>query len=210
MYVPPYAKSENKRQIAQLVKSYPFVTLVSKDSESNPFISHVPVVVAFENDEIKSIKGHLALKNPHVKLLKQNNEVTIIFNGPHTYVSPTWYKSGRDVPTWNYCVVHVKGKLELDHSFQSICKNLVELTKEFEGSHPQAWKFELPNDLKDPDQLTSAIVAFGVTPELVTGKFKLAQSRPKEDQLGVIDGLSQRNDDMSAEVAKLMKRNQSS
>jgi transcriptional regulator len=207
MYRPQYTQTENDKQIAELLKGYPFVTLASVSTDGEPFFSHVPVVTRFDGDKLTAIQGHIALRNPHVKLFESNNRVTVIFHGPHTYVSPTFYISGRDVPTWNYCVVHVKGEIKLDHGFESICKNLVDLTKVFEGQKPDAWRFELPADLKKPEQLTSAIIAFEIIPKSIEAKFKLAQSRPRADQEGVITGLTQRGDEMSAEIARLMKKN---
>ncbi len=207
MYIPEYAKSKSDNQIADLVKAYPFVNLISVTSDGQPFITHVPVVTEVVNNKITSIRGHLALRNPHVKYLKESSDVTVVYNGPHTYISPVWYKSGRDVPTWNYCVIHASGKLKFEHSFHAICKNLAELTKEFEIQGPDGWRFDLPADLKEPALLESAIVAFEIQPSKIEAKFKLAQSRPAIDQQGVIEGLASRTDDMSAEIANLMKKN---
>lgn len=205
MYTPSYTQPKEKQQIENVVTQYPFVTLISKDQEGQLSISHIPVVSQFENGELKSIKGHFAIRNPQVNHLKNNNAVTLIFQGPHTYVTPLWYKSGRDVPTWNYCVVHVHGELQFDTSFNDICTNLKDLTKAFEQG-PEAWQFELPDDLDNPEALTSAIVAFTVLPQKIESKFKLSQNRPQMDREGVIEGLNSRSDDMSKAVQQFMKQ----
>ena len=204
MYKPAHFNAKEQSQLVDLIKSYPFVTMVSKDGAGSLSISHIPIVSEIENSEIKSIKGHFSLKNPHVEHLQSDNKVTLIFNGAHSYITPNWYNSGRDVPTWNYCVVHIHGKLEFNNSFESICKNLRDLTKAFEHG-AGVWKFELPTDLKDPKHLTAAIVAFTVIPEKIEAKFKLSQNRPLTDRNGVIEGLETRQDDMSREIQKLMK-----
>lgn len=204
MYIAGHFAPREKQQILELVQSYPFVTAISKDSAGLLSISHIPVVTETEGDEIKSVKGHFSLRNPQVGHLKADPQVTLIFHGPHTYITPTWYQSGRDVPTWNYGVVHIHGKLELSSSFENICTNLQELTKVFEHG-PDAWQFELPSDLASPEQLTSAIIAFTVRPEKIEAKFKLSQNRPMMDRLGVIDGLGLRNDEMSREIQTMMK-----
>lgn len=203
MYVPNHFNPKEQNQILDLVKNYPFVTMISKDEAGNLSISHIPVVTEIVNNEIKSIKGHFSLKNTHVKHLQSDSKVTLIFNGPHTYITPTWYKSGRDVPTWNYCVAHIHGRLEFNSSFDEICSNLKALTKVFEYG-PNAWSFELPADLKDTKHLTSAIIAFTVIPEKIEAKFKLSQNRPLIDRNGIIEGLAQRSDQLSNEVQKLM------
>ena len=191
-------------QIFNLIKSFPFVTLISKDEAGHLSISHIPVVTEFENGKLMAIKGHFARRNPQIGYLASDPNVTVIFGGPHAYITPVWYKSGRDVPTWNYCVVHVHGKLQLENSFEDICTNLKELTKVFE-SGPAAWEFELPSDLVRPDDLTAAIVAFSIIPEKIDAKFKLSQNRPLSDRHGVIEGLGLRKDEMSLSVRKYMQ-----
>lgn len=204
MYIAKHFNPHEELQIFNLVKSFPFVTLISKDEAGQLSISHIPVVTEFENGKLKTIKGHFAQHNPQVGHLASNSHVTVIFGGPHTYVTPLWYKSGRDVPTWNYCVVHVQGLLQLNNSFEEICTNLKELTKVFE-SGPEAWQFELPSDLVRPEDLTAAIVAFSIAPEKIEAKFKLSQNRPMADRLGVIEGLGLRKDEMSLTLRKYMQ-----
>ncbi len=204
MYIAKHFNQEEAQQILNLTKSFPFVTLISKDSAGDLSISHVPVVTEFVNGELVSIKGHFACRNPHVGHLTSNPQVTIVFGGPHAYITPNWYKSGRDVPTWNYCVVHVHGRLQLSSAFEEICTNLKELTLAFE-SGAGAWQFELPFDLVRPEDLTAAIVAFTVVPEKTEAKFKLSQNRPMADRLGVIEGLELRKDEMSLLLRKYMQ-----
>ncbi len=206
MYKPAHFNPREKSQIVELITNYPFVTMISKDEAGSLSISHIPIVAEIENNEIKSIKGHFSLRNPHVRHLQADNNITLIFNGAHTYITPTWYQSGRDVPTWNYCVVHIHGKLEFNNSFDEICANLKDLTKAFEQG-AGAWKFELPADLLDPKHLTSAIIAFTIIPEKIEAKFKLSQNRPLIDRNGVIEGLETRQDDMSRGIKKMMKEN---
>lgn len=204
MYIAKHFNPHEELQIFNLIKSFPFVTLISKDETGQLSISHVPVVTEFENGKLRAIKGHFAQSNPQVGHLASDSQVTVIFGGPYAYVTPVWYKSGRDVPTWNYCVVHVLGLLRLNNSFEDICTNLKELTKVFETG-PGAWEFELPSDLVRPEDLTAAIVAFTIVPEEIEAKFKLSQNRPMADRLGVIEGLGLRKDEMSLSLRKYMQ-----
>ncbi|MGZ3726970.1 MAG: FMN-binding negative transcriptional regulator, partial [Pseudobdellovibrio sp.] len=119
MYIPSYANPPNETFLKDLVNNYPFVTLISVDENSEPYITHLPVVAQFDGaDQLVKIQGHLSKFNPHFEILQKNKLVKVIFNGPHQYISPRWYKSGRDVPTWAYCVVHVQGELTLEDSFE--------------------------------------------------------------------------------------------
>ena len=205
MYRAAEFKEKDKQQICQLVESYPFVTLISVKNDGSTQITHLPVVCEIKDNQIVNIRGHIAKANPHYQALLSNQKVKIIFHGPHLYVSPLWYKSGRDVPTWNYAVVHIDGEVKLEPEFDKICKNLVDLSRKFEGEN--GWKFFLPEDLKSPEALVGAITAFVITPTQISAKFKLNQNRPQMDQLGVIDALQSSQDIFASEIAKLMKQN---
>ena len=205
MYRPHYTQEKNKKDICELADKYPFVTLITATTEGQAAVTHLPVVCEFKNEEIVAVRGHIAKANPHYQALLSHKKVKVIFHGPHLYVSPLWYKSGPDVPTWNYAVIHIDGNLELEPGFEKICNNLIELSRKFESSGE--WKFFLPEDLKSPQQLESHISAFVIRPEKIIAKFKLNQNRPLEDQVGVIEALQKSSDVFASEVSKLMKKN---
>jgi transcriptional regulator len=204
MYKPAHSQKQTSQEVFELMRRYPFVSLISTDAEGFPFVSHVPVHIEVTNGELQWIEGHLALQNPHVELLKNNPKARVVFNGPHSYISPLWYKSGRDVPTWNYCVAHATGIVEFDASFEGICRNLVNLTKDFEKG-PDGWKFYLPADLKTSEQITSAIISFKIRPEKVECKFKISLNRPTVDIESVINELQKQSDDNSLSIAAYMQ-----
>jgi transcriptional regulator len=205
MYRPAYTQEKDKQQLCELVENYPFVTLISVAADGETQVTHLPVVCEIKDNEIINIRGHIAKANPHYQTLLAQQKVKVIFHGPHLYVSPLWYKSGRDVPTWNYAVVHIDGEIKLEPEFDKICKNLIDLSRKFEGD--KGWKFFLPEDLKSPEVLVKAITAFVITPSKVTAKFKLNQNRPEMDQLGVIAALESSHDIYADEIVKLMKKN---
>ena len=205
IYLPEHFKTKENELILNLVNENSFATLISIDSTSQPLVSHIPILAEVKNDQITKLVGHFALRNPHVAALKQNPNSTVIFQGPHTYITPLWYRSGRDVPTWNYSVVHISGKLKLISGFKEICEILEKMTNFYEQG-PDAWKFELPSDLEDPSALTSAIVGFEIIPEKIEAKFKLSQNRSAEDQSGILEGLQKRTDEKSRTLHKMMKR----
>lgn len=209
MYIAPKFKVENSEAVCDVIRNYSFATLISTDLNGEVFVSHIPVLAEFGADKLISLKGHLSLNNPHVQLLKKNPQATIIFHGPHSYISPTWYRSGRDVPTWNYVVVHVKGKIKFGSSFKELVQLLAQTSQKYEASNANAWKFELPADLKDEASLMNAIIAFEMLPASIEAKFKLSQNRSQADQDGIIDGLSRRVDEMSQRVKELMAKSTS-
>lgn len=207
MYLPGHFSETEQEKIKNLIEQNSFATVLSFPENEKPFINHLPIIFSKKSGEENVLIGHVAKRNPQWMHFKNNSDCTLIFNGGHTYITPKWYKSGRDVPTWNYAVVHLHGKVELIEPFAEQVDILKQLTVFFEKSNPNPWEFELPEDLEDEALLTSAIVSFKFHVERAEAKFKLSQNRSKEDQNGVMEGLLERKDDMSRSVRQMMLRN---
>ncbi len=140
-------------------------------------------------------------------------EVLLIFQGPDGYISPNWYPSkhetGREVPTWNYAVVHVHGRLRVIDDATWLRRLLETLTDHHEAGQPQPWKIsDAPEDHIETS--LRAIVGLEVSIDRIEGKFKLSQNHPARNYAGVIAGLRQRDGDGDAELAALMSDRQES
>ncbi|MCO5143618.1 MAG: FMN-binding negative transcriptional regulator [Oligoflexia bacterium] len=212
MYTPKhFSSTDDWPKIEKLVRENSFATVLSHPENEHPFINHLPIIFDPDHQPAashdKTLIGHMAKANPQWQHFQKNSQATFIFHGPHTYISPLWYRSGRDVPTWNYTVVHMKGHIQLLESFEEQIDILKKLSRFFEGESSTAWKFSLPPDL-DRNSLSKAIVSFRFTPETIEAKFKLSQNRSKEDRLGVIEGLGSRSDEMSHAIRNLMLENE--
>ena len=207
MYLPKHFSQSEEEKVKELIIRNGFATILSYPKNDKPFINHLPVIFSNLPNEEKILIGHMAKRNPQWQHFKENPECTIIINGEHTYITPKWYKSGRDVPTWNYAVAHLHGKIELVESFDQQVEVLQQLSHFFESPSPDPWDFELPDDLLDEASLTSAIISFKFHIEKIEAKFKLSQNRPNEDKQGIIDGLKDRKDDMSRIVREMMIEN---
>lgn len=200
MYLAPHFRDSDEAKLRELILRNSFATVISYPTGAKPLINHFPIMP----DAGRVLIGHMARRNPQWRHFQENPECTMIIHGPHAYISPRWYKSGRDVPTWNYAVAHLHGKIELVQDFEEQTKILHKLSDHFEKDHPVPWKFELPEDLKEPAALTSAIISFRFRIEKAEVKFKFSQNRGEADRLGVIDGLSSRTDDLSRGVREIM------
>ncbi len=200
MYNPPRFQSTDKNEVFNLMFHHPFATLISQ-TDIGPMISHLPLKPIWNGDEIELV-GHLATANPHIKLLDQS-KVTVIFNGPHTYVTPVWYAEN-DVPTWNYIVVHATGSVSVVKDSESIIECLKTLTNHVEKLWPSGWDFFIPDDLQGA-VLEKSIVGFRVKIEDLNFKKKLSQNRKPEDRKGIINGLSGRIDYNSIMVLQKMQ-----
>lgn len=179
----------------------PFATLISiKDNE--PFISHLPLTPKRENGKIVLI-GHCARANPHWKLFTTGN-ITVVFHGPHTYITPRWYEVN-DVPTWNYLTVHAIGKVRLIEDSSGLTECLKQLSLHAEKHWPSGWEFYVPDDLQGP-ALQKAIVGFEIHIEQINFKKKLSQGGKDIDRAGVLVGLAGRPDDNSRGVLEEMQK----
>lgn len=209
MYLPPhFSESDNKELVRKLVIKNSFVTILSFPDNAPVFINHLPVIFCSTKEESDILIGHMSKKNPQWSHFKNNPQGTIIVNGPNSYISPSWYKSGRDVPTWNYAVAHLFGEVQLIESFNEQVYILKQLSTFFENQNTKPWIFELPADLSNSEDLTAAIISFKFKINKIEAKFKLSQNRTAEDRQGVIDGLNLRSDDNSQLIKELMQENE--
>lgn len=206
MSMPKHFSSE-WQSVKRLIQENGFATVLSFPKNERPFINHLPLILESDGDS-STLLGHMAKRNPQWSHFKDDPSCTVIINGPHSYITPRWYRSGRDVPTWNYAVAHLYGKIELIEDFDQQVKLLKQLSEFYERPSSTPWEFELPDDLLEASSLTSAIISFRFKVESVDAKFKLSQNRPKEDRVGVIEGLNERVDDGSKAIQRLMSENE--
>jgi transcriptional regulator len=205
MYTPKAFEENRADALHGLILAYPFATLVTH-AAAGLAANHLP----FELTE-GVLHGHVARGNELAQL--DGAEVLLIFHGPDGYISPNWYPSkhetGREVPTWNYAVVHVHGRLRVIDDAAWLRRLLETLTDHHEATQPKPWKVDdAPED--HIAKSLRAIVGLEVTIERIEGKFKLSQNHPTRNRAGVIAGLRQRDGDGDAELAEWMDRQEES
>ncbi|MFV9550077.1 FMN-binding negative transcriptional regulator [Algibacter sp. PT7-4] len=171
-YPPKHHQNNNIDHLIEVIKSYPLATLVSvKNNE--PLITHLPLIY---NKEGKLI-GHIDIYNPHAKLLNNDNDITVIFSGPQCYISPSIY-STKQLPTWNYIKVHLKGKVKAIESKAALKQSLITMTEFLESPKH---KYVLEPDNKSMNNYLDYIKMFEITIDSWEGKFKLSQDKKPED-----------------------------
>ncbi len=206
MYLPKHFNQTDDEAIRKLISENSFATVISYPAITDApiFINHLPVIWSAMPGEEKTLIGHMAKRNPQWTHFQTNSQCTIVIQGPHTYVSPSWYKSGRDVPTWNYAVAHIEGRIELVENFSEQVEIIKAMTVFFEADQQKPWQFELPSDLNNERALTASIISFKFHIKSIDAKFKLSQNRGIEDREGVKAGLVERGDEMSIAIAELL------
>src|SRR5690606_19822288 len=108
MYPPPHHQTDDRKKMIAVVEAYPLGMLVSADKHKS-FITHIPFVYDAQTEKLVA---HIDKSNPQVEILKDGTEITVIFRGPDTYISPSVYTTTQ-LPTWNYIIVHLTGRIKL-------------------------------------------------------------------------------------------------
>src|SRR5580658_2787659 len=108
MYVPASFQVDDPVRLADFIQRYGFATFVTFEGGS-PFASHLPMLFRPEAGPHGTLVSHMARANPQWQHFAEGREALAIFHGPHSYISPAWYKTTPAVPTWNYAVVHAYG-----------------------------------------------------------------------------------------------------
>ena len=200
MYIPEYFKETNSERISALIEGNSFGMLVTAP-DGVPFVSHLPFIFDHAAGSKGKLLCHMARANPQWQHLSSCSEVLAVFQGPHAYVSPSWYSSP-GVPTLNYAVVHLRGKPRLIEG-ESELEALVErLTHVYESHMPSPWKPNLAGERRT--KLLNMIVGFEIEITDIQAKFKLSQNRPPEDQQSVVEKLGQSSNQTEVAMAKLM------
>ncbi len=192
MYIPKHFEITDKEEIFSFIEENAFGQLISNVG-GRLFTTHLPFLVS--EDKTKLL-GHLAVQNPQKDEL-EGQEVLVTFEGPHEYISPTWYASP-GVPTWNYQSVHIYGDTTIISNPAEIRLVVDSLSHKYESSNEKPWKPEYK------DSMLGAIVAFEVEITEVQCQYKLCQNWPPRDRKQVMENLKNNG---STKLAKAMERN---
>ncbi|WP_020675074.1 FMN-binding negative transcriptional regulator [Geopsychrobacter electrodiphilus] len=204
MYVPELFAEPDTEVMHEVIRARPMATLVTLNAaglEAN----HIPLVLQAQPDSLGVLQGHVARSNPLWHEHPQNTEVLVIFQGPESYVTPSWYASkaehGKVVPTWNYVSVHARGKLRVFEDVGQIRSQLEALTAQSEAAFAHQWRVsDAPQDFVE--KLIESIVGIEIVITELKGKWKVSQNRPPEDRASVIAGLSEMGKEEMADLVR--------
>lgn len=211
-----YVREKYKRLTDQAVFDFLLensLALLISCSADGPSLSHLPFLIDGTPESIGPIRGHLAKENPHYKVLLRDPQCTLVFSGANAYMSPKWYRppfasTGEKAavprfPTWNYVVVHIKGRTRFLDNVAEIDRVLDDSVRQFEERYGTNWDpASYPLDRRKT--MREAIAAFEVTVDEVVPKFKLNQYHQPEEIMGAVLGLYSRDDPSSRSIARYM------
>lgn len=201
MFIPAYYRNTDLKEIESFIKNNSFATLITNVNDE-PFASHIPVELGTNKEQLNILSGHLSAANPQAKNLKNGDRALIIFQGPHTYISSSWYNH-INVPTWNYIAVHVYGKVKILTELE-LRSRLEEMVTKYEVVSKKPFQISnLPSEMMD--KYLKGIIGFDISMDRVEGKWKMSQNRDAEDHANIIRELEQLDDLNARMVADIMK-----
>ncbi|WP_191601524.1 FMN-binding negative transcriptional regulator [Marinomonas algicola] len=199
MYIPTQFQVTDLDEIHRFIEDYGFGMILS-DSLTG---THLPFILDKNEGEFGTLYGHFARANPHWKVLAEKTAL-IVFQGPHAYISPTWYQSTPNVPTWNYTAVHAYGNVTVLPE-TDVVEVMEKTVKYYE---PAVWRDQsvMPDSYRE--KLQKAIVVCKITLTKLEAQYKLGQHKKANDQQGVASSLSQQTDVDPMSLYQFMQKKQ--
>jgi transcriptional regulator len=187
MYLPKHFEQTDAQALHALMREHPLAALVSV-LDGEPTADHVPLEF---DAQTNTLRGHVARANA-VWRKAAGSTVLAAFQGPQAYITPSWYPSkaatAKVVPTWNYAVVHARGKLRITEDAAWLRALVGRLTDTHEAARAHRWQVDdAPADYIE--QMLRAIVGIEIEVTQLVGKWKVSQNRDAADRAGVAAGL---------------------
>ena len=204
MYIPPHFALTLPQELHRVMRDHPLGVLVTA-GPAGPDADHIPFEFDPAAGALGTLSGHVARANTLWQRCPSGTAVMVIFRGAEAYVSPNWYPSKheahRQVPTWNYEVVHVHGTLTVRDDERFVRGLVARLTRHHEGAEPRPWKMgdSAPEFI---DAMLRQIVGIEIVITSLVGKAKLSQNKEARDRLNAADILAARE---CGELAQSMR-----
>jgi transcriptional regulator len=200
MYKLPHFTETDQTKLIEFINKNPFAIITGFGKEY-PVASHIPIAIEEKEGSI-FLHGHIMKKSDHHIAFEENNNVLVIFTGPHCYVTASWYTNPLGASTWNYMTVHAKGKINFTDEAGTV-KAVKEVTERFEGNNTAASFDKLESGYINA--MVKAIVGFTIEVTTMDAVFKLSQNRDEVSKKNIIEQLKQRGDENSAAIAAEME-----
>ncbi len=200
MYSPPYNRIEDLRQLADFMRANSFALVVT-GTGGTLHASHLPVTIHEQGGKLV-IHSHMAKNNPQWREFF-DDEILVVFSGPHAYVSPRWYEDKERVPTWNYAAVHAYGTVKLNPDRAAKHAAQRELVQEMDPE----WlpKFDALRR-EYVEQMLDGIVTFDVEVTRLETRWKLSQNRGRREMELIASQLEKSGDSVERALAALTRR----
>ena len=201
MYTPSHYQNKNLKEVKEFLQRNAFGILVTGNGV-RPCATHIPLELDVDIHGNDILVGHISKANPQWEHFRENEQVLAIFNGPHSYISSSWYRE-EEVPTWNYIAVHVYGTIEI-LSERLLLESLHTLVDKYEKESAHPISLHNMSD-RTMDQI-KGIIGFAIRITEIQATYKLSQTRP-EDHPKIMEELKKTKNRGSHEIADMMQDN---
>lgn len=199
MYIPQHYKNEELEAVKDFIKANAFAILVN-EVDGKPWATHIPLEFEMDESGKEFLVGHISRANPQWHYFDEQKEVLCIFNGPHSYISSSWYQE-EEVPTWNYIAVHIYGSLTiLDET--AVLNSLHKLVDKYEMKSKNP--ISINNLSKKTMKQIKGIVGFKIEIKDIQAAYKLSQGR-EHDYENITKELEERGAASKA-ISKAMQK----
>lgn len=202
MYQPEYHRETRLDVQHALIQSHPFGLLISNGA-SELLANAIPFILQPASGSLGTLECHVARANNQWRDI-DNQHVLVVFQGPQSYVSPSFYETKREtgkvVPTWNYAMVQARGIARLRAEPAWLDRQIQALTAQHESGRSPSWAVSDAPRAYIESQLRG-IMGIEIEIAAIEGKWKVSQNRPEADRRGVAEGLSQ-SDPAMADLVK--------
>lgn len=186
--------------VKRLIRENPWATFVSTTT-TGMVASHYPILLE-EAAEGISIVSHFGRPDDELHELGAH-EILVIVQGPHGYISPSWYATGEFIPTWNHVTAHLYGTPELlptDENFQVLTR----LTDHFERTMPNPKS--LSQDPEIAQRTARGTAGLRLQAQRFDARLKLSQNKSREVIQRIIRELETGEQYRNPELALEMRR----
>ena len=204
MYLPAHFEEARADELRRIVGEHPLGALVRRGPNGLD-ADHVPFEFDPQAGPRGLLRAHVARANPLWKEAADGDEVLVIFRASDAYVSPNWYPSKHEthrlVPTWNYQVVHVHGRIRIRDDERFVRGVVARLTRTHEARSGDARPWKMTDSSPEfIDGMLAAIVGIEIEIDRIVGKSKLSQNREERDRLGAVEALRARGSQAMADA----------
>lgn len=201
MYIPEIYKNENPEEIRNFLKANAFgIFITHKGGKSNA--THIPLELSNRNDGTEILHGHISKANEQVAHLKDGVEVLCIFNGPHSYISASWYDF-EEVSTWNYIAVHVRGNLKILDAV-GVRRSIKALMDKYEA--PQKNPINMDQLSEKTMGQINGVVGFEIKISSIEAAKKMSQNRDDKNHTAIVERLRDNGSTQETATAKEMEK----
>ncbi len=200
MYIPKNYRLEDRDSVSAILTHFPFGILVASDV-GRPLAVHMPFEWRQEGNQL-TLEGHVARANPIWRVAPQAPEILAIFQGPHTYISSSWYQDP-NVPTWNYEAIHVYGACRV-MSQEELEGAMERMLNRYELDRP-AGRHWASLEPAFREQQMRAIVGLIIDVTHIEAAQKMSQNRTDADFANIVHRLAASTSSPDRDVAQVMK-----